>query len=64
VHPGEIEINDTPEIAHTLFEMMNFIVDDKISKPQRIQEAYQKLPEGARQAIEKRDAASTNLLKP
>lgn len=24
VHPGEIEINDTPEIAHNLFGMMNF----------------------------------------
>jgi hypothetical protein len=64
VHPGEININDTPDVAHTLFEMMNFIVDDRISKPKRIQEAYKKLPEGARKAIEKRDAAPTNLLKP
>src|ERR1700721_3154236 len=26
VHPGEININDTPEIAHNLFSMRNFIV--------------------------------------
>ncbi|MFZ5841295.1 MAG: DUF4145 domain-containing protein [Pseudomonadota bacterium] len=55
VHPGEIEINDTPEIAHNLFAMMNFIVEDRISKPKQIQALYAQLPEGARQAIEKRD---------
>ena len=56
VHPGEIEINDTPEIAHILFEMMNLIIDDRISRPKKIREAYNKLPEGARKAIESRDA--------
>ena len=57
VHPGEIEINDTPEIAHNLFNMMNFIVEDRISRPKHIQSLYNQLPEGARQAVEKRDAA-------
>jgi len=56
VHPGEIEINDTPEIAHNLFEMMNFIVEDRIAKPKQIQALYARLPEGARNAIEARDA--------
>lgn len=56
VHPGEIEINDTPEIAHNLFAMMNFIVEDRVSKPKQIQALYAQLPEGARQAIDKRDS--------
>jgi len=55
VHPGEIEIDDTPEIAHSLFNMMNFIVEDRISRPKHIQTLYDQLPEGARQKIEKRD---------
>lgn len=55
VHPGEIEINDTPEIAHQLFVMMNFIVDDRISRPKQIEDFYSRLPEGARSAIESRD---------
>lgn len=59
VHPGEIEINDTPEIAHHLFGMMNFIVEDRISRPKQIEALYQQLPEGARKAIEVRDGIET-----
>ncbi len=55
VHPGELEINDTPEIAHNLFNMMNFIIEDRISRPKHIQALYDQLPDGARKAIEKRD---------
>ena len=56
VHPGEIEINDTPEIADNLFTMINFIVEDRISRPKQIQQLYGLLPEGARNAIEARDS--------
>lgn len=55
VHPGEIEINDTPEIAHNIFEMINFIIEDRISRPKHIQSLYNKLPDDARKAVEKRD---------
>ena len=58
VHPGEINIDDTPEIAHSLFEMLNYIVEDRISKPKHIQSLYNKLPEAARKAIEKRDGVT------
>ncbi len=54
-HPGEIELNDTPEIAHNLFSMMNFIIEDRISRPKHIEALYSKLPEGARNAISQRD---------
>jgi hypothetical protein len=59
VHPGEIEINDTPEIAHNLFTMMNFIVEDRILRPKQIEALYLKLPEGARNAVEARDVPKT-----
>ena len=58
VHPGEIEINDTPEIAHNLFTMLNFIIEDRISRPKHIQALYDKLPEGARKAIATRDGVT------
>jgi hypothetical protein len=56
VHPGEIDLNDTPEIAHNLFSMLNFIVEDRISRPKRVANLYGKLPEAARAAVAKRDS--------
>ena len=55
VHPGEIDLNDTPEIAHNLFAMLNFIIEDRITRPKHIEALYGKLPEAARNAVEKRD---------
>ncbi len=55
VHPGELNIDDDPNIAHSLFEMMNFIVEDRITKPKKIDELYNVLPKGALKAVEKRD---------
>jgi hypothetical protein len=60
VHPGEIAINDSPEIAQNLFRMINFIVEDRISRPKEIEELYEKLPQGAREAIAKRDGVTGN----
>ena len=57
VHPGEIMIDDNLEIAYSLFEMINFIVEDRISRPKNIADLYNKvLPEEAQKAIEKRDS--------
>lgn len=55
VHPGEIELTDNPEISHSLFEMLNFIVEDRISRPKKVAELYSILPSGALKAVEKRD---------
>ena len=56
VHPGKINLNDTPEMGQHLFECINFIVEELITRPNRMDNFYAKLPEAARAAIEKRDA--------
>lgn len=60
VHPGEIELTDNPEIAHSIFEMINFIVEDRISRPKKIAALYKVLPEGALNAVAKRDGTQEN----
>lgn len=55
VHPNEISLDDTPDMVHTMFEMINFIIEEKIAKPNRIKEIFKKLPLGAIASIEKRD---------
>jgi hypothetical protein len=55
VHPGEMSSVDSPEVATTLFEMVNFVVEDRIARPRRIAALYSTLPEGALAAVAKRD---------
>lgn len=56
VHPGELDLRDDKETAVALFEVMNLIVEDRIAQPNKMSRLYQKLPQKAREAIEKRDA--------
>ena len=56
VHPGQIELDvESKETVDTLFELINVIVDYMIAMPQRVSGLYNKLPAGAKEAIEKRD---------
>lgn len=41
-----------------MFYLINFIVDDRITRPKEVQDLYERLPEGARDAIEKREGIS------
>ena len=57
-HPGEINFDDTPEIAKKLFVLINEIVEDRISRPQKqaeIDTLYQSLPEKKLEGIHNRD---------
>lgn len=56
VHPGQIDIRDDPEMLQTLFWLVNEIVDERITKPNRVKQIYEMLPEGKRKAIEDRVA--------
>lgn len=55
VHPGELTEDDIAEVAISLFELVNAIVEDRIARPKALEELYMRLPEGARNAIAKRD---------
>lgn len=55
VHPGEIDLSDTPEVASAMFGLLNFIVQDRIARPKELEALYAELPEEARNAIAKRD---------
>ena len=60
VHPGEIDLNDDPSVAHSLFEMVNSFIEVRISQPKKVANLYKFLPAGALKAVEKRDAAKEN----
>ncbi len=53
VHPGEMLVDEKPEIVSTLFGLTNLIVDNCIAEPKRIAALYSSLPEGALSGIEK-----------
>lgn len=55
VHPGELQLEDDTETAIVLFDMINIIVDEMISKPNKARALFDRLPSGAKAAIAKRD---------
>ncbi|MFK4324745.1 hypothetical protein ABH965_001407 [Bacillus sp. RC97] len=56
VHPGELDLSDDIETSLALFELINFIIEEQITKKNKIASLFSKLPTGAKSAIEKRDA--------
>ncbi|WP_240936759.1 DUF4145 domain-containing protein [Bacillus thuringiensis] len=58
VHPGSIDMKDNREIAVKLFNLINFIVQNRITQPKEISSLFESLPEGKRKAIAKRDGIS------
>lgn len=56
VHPGQIDVRDDPDLLQTLFWLLNEIVDERISKPKRVQQIFGTLPESKRKGIEARAA--------
>jgi Domain of unknown function (DUF4145) len=61
VHPGEIKIDDDPEIALNLFFLVNVIIENMITQPRQISEKFGSLPEGAREQIERRDGSGSTI---
>jgi hypothetical protein len=59
VHPGEMVLDDDVPTVSSLFELLNLIVEDRIARPERVSGLFKKLPQGARDAIAKRDGAPT-----
>lgn len=55
VHPGEISVKDQPQTVTALFNLVNLIVDNQITQPKQVAELFASLPNGAKEAVEKRD---------
>lgn len=57
--PGEIEINGAQEGTYNLFKVINFIIEDRISRPMHLQSLFAQLPERVKKAAKKRDGLDT-----
>jgi hypothetical protein len=55
VHPGTLDLQDDKETATKLFNLVNFVASELITRPKEIACLYGMIPEGTRIAIEKRD---------
>lgn len=55
VHPGSLDLRDDHDTAMQLFNLVNIIAEQMITLPKAIQSMYEKLPEGKREAIDKRN---------
>jgi hypothetical protein len=55
VHPGELDLRDDVQTAAALFGLINYIVEQRISHPRKLQQLYDGLPAAARAAIAARD---------
>jgi hypothetical protein len=56
VHPGQIVLEDNSEIAFKLFQLLNFITDELITKPKELDSLYINLiPVQTQEHIKQRD---------
>jgi len=56
VHPGKMDPEDVAEVSTSLFALVNLIVEDRITRPKMVAAVFDALPQGAKKAIERRDA--------
>ena len=56
VHPGQINLDDDSTIALKLFHILNFIVDEMVTKPKELELLYSDIiPEETKEHINQRD---------
>lgn len=55
VHPGELDLTEDTERVIKLFSLINFIAEKMITEPNEINSFYDGLPDGAKEAVDKRD---------
>lgn len=56
VHPGKMDERDTKLYAEKMFKLLNMIVEDRIVKPNEIDDLFDGLPDGAKNAIVRRNS--------
>lgn len=55
LHPGELVLDDEPQLVEALFVFVNLITDEAITQPRMVEAMFDKMPESKRAAIEDRD---------
>ena len=55
VHPGQIVDEDFDKVAGKMFDLINAIVEETITKPKMWNNLYEQMPENARNAAEAQD---------
>ncbi len=55
VHPGQIDLDDDRETANSLFDLLNVIVHETITRPRELDELYSSLPASKLNGINNRD---------
>lgn len=55
VHPGQMDLQDNPETALSLFRLLNYVVEQMITQPKHLEDVYGGLPQGAKESIAQRD---------
>jgi len=55
VHPAELDLRDNRETAAKLFDLVNLIAHDRLTRPKEIDALFSSLPSDKIAAIEKRD---------
>lgn len=56
VHPGQIDFEDSPDVAKSLFKVLNLIAEEMISKPKEIEGLYGEIvPDETKLHIKQRD---------
>lgn len=58
VHPGQLSEQDIAAVSLRLFELINFIVEDRIARPKALAALYESMPEDKLKGIENRDKGS------
>lgn len=56
VHPGKIDLRDDPDVAITLFKLVNIIAESMITQPKMIESLYEDLPQEKLDQIKRRDS--------
>ena len=62
-HPGEIKLDEDPDLVHKMYGLMNYVTDRLITQKNQINELFEGLPEGIKDQIESRDSKNKNKEK-
>lgn len=57
VHAGKMDLKDDVDTGYSLFHLLNYVVEDRITRNNLINNLYSSLPISIREAIDKRNSA-------